>query len=82
MTYPVLVFTRGYPTAIMREPFVKGQSRSTNGPVTTILQFTISICLLISTMVVIRQVQFAKKTPPGVNVDHVIKVPLNPQLGS
>jgi ABC-type antimicrobial peptide transport system permease subunit len=80
--YPVLVFTRGYPTAIMRETFVKGRHRSNVLLVTTILQFTISICLLISTMVVIRQVQFAKKIPPGVNVEHVIKIPLNPQLGS
>jgi hypothetical protein len=33
-------------------------------------------------MVVIRQVQYAKKTPVGVNVEHVIKVPLNQQLGN
>ena len=81
VSYPVLVFTRGSPSAIMRETFVKGRSRSNVLLVTTILQFTISICLLISTMVVIKQVQFAKKIPPGVNVEHVIKVPLNPSLG-
>mgnify|MGYP001821799698 CR=1 FL=1 len=81
VTYPVLVFTRGYPTTILRETFVKGNSRSNVLLVTTILQFTISICLLISTMVVIRQVQYAKNTPPGVDVENVIKVPLNPQLG-
>ena len=69
------------PPTILRETFVKGKSRSNVLLVTTIFQFTVSVCLLISTMVVIRQVQFAKKTPPGVNVDHVIKVPLNPQLG-
>ena len=32
-------------------------------------------------MVVIRQVRFAKEIPPGIRVDNVIKVPLNPQLG-
>lgn len=82
VSYPVLVFTRGYPTDILRETFVKGKSRSNVLLVTTILQFTISICLLISTMVVIRQVQFAKKAPTGVSVDHVIKVPLNQKLGN
>jgi len=81
VTYPVLVFTRGYPTEILKDPYVKGKGRSNVLLITTILQFTISICLLISTMVVIRQVQFAKKTPVGVNVEHVIKVPLNQQLG-
>jgi len=80
VSYPALVFTRGYPTSILRETFVKGKSRSNMLLFTTILQFTISICLLISTMVVIRQVQYAKKTPPGVNVENVIKVPLNQQL--
>ncbi len=80
VTYPALVFTRGYPSSILKETFVKGKSRSNVLLVTTILQFTISICLLISTMVVIRQVQFAKNTPPGVNVENVIEVPLNPQL--
>ncbi len=82
VSYPALVFTQGYPSAIMRESNVKGRNRSNVLVITTILQFTISICLLISTMVVIKQVQFSKRIPPGVNVEHVIKVPLNPQLGS
>ncbi len=82
VSYPVLVFTHGYPSAIMKESYVKGRNRSNVLVITTILQFTISICLLISTMVVIKQVQFAKRIPPGLNVEHVIKVPLNPQLGS
>jgi len=79
--YPAMVFTRGYPTDILRDSFVKGKSRSNVLLVTTILQFSISICLLISTLVVIRQVRFAKEIPTGMNVENVIKVPLNPQLG-
>ena len=79
--YPIIVFTRGYPTEILRDTFVKGRSRSNMLLVTTIVQFSISICLLISTMVVIRQVRFAREIPTGVNVERVIKVPLNPQLG-
>lgn len=82
VSYPVLVFTRGYPTTIIRDSYVKGRNRSNVLVITTILQFTISISLLITTMVVIKQVQFAKNIPPGVDVEHVIKVPLNPQLGS
>jgi ABC-type antimicrobial peptide transport system permease subunit len=79
--YPVIVFTRGYPTDILRDTFVKGRSRSNVLLITTIFQFSISICLLISTMVVIRQVRYAKDIPTGMNVENVIKVPLNPQLG-
>ncbi|MEN8204229.1 MAG: FtsX-like permease family protein, partial [Bacteroidota bacterium] len=80
-SYPVLVFTRGNPSTILRDTFVKGRSRSNVLLVTTIFQFTVSVCLLICTMVVLRQVQFAKNISPGVNVEHVIKLPLNPQLG-
>jgi len=82
VSYPVLVLTRGNPTTIMREAFIKGRKRSNVLLLTTILQFSISICLLISTMVVLKQVQFAKLTPPGVDVEDVMKVPLNPQLAS
>jgi ABC-type antimicrobial peptide transport system permease subunit len=79
--YPVIVLTRGYPTEILRDSFVKGKGRSNVLLVTTILQFSISVCLLIATMVVIRQVRYAKDIPTGLHVEHVIKVPLNPQLG-
>jgi ABC-type antimicrobial peptide transport system permease subunit len=79
--YPVLVFTRGNPTHILRDTFVKGKSRSNVLLLTTIFQFTVSVSLLICTMVVLRQISFAKNTPPGVDVEEVIKVPLNPQIG-
>ncbi len=81
VTHPAMVFTRGNPTSVLRDSFVKGKGRSNVLLLTTIFQFTVSIALLIATMVVMKQVQFAKHTPPGVNVDNVIKVQLNPQLG-
>ncbi|MCK5068207.1 MAG: ABC transporter permease, partial [Bacteroidales bacterium] len=81
VSYPVLVLTRGNPTTILRDTFVKGKGRSNVLLVTTIFQFTVSVCLLISTLAVLKQVKFAKYTPPGVNVKDVIKVQLNPQLG-
>lgn len=82
VAYPILVLTRGNPTAILRDTFVKGRKRSTMLLVTTIFQFTVSLCLLISTMVVLKQVQYAKNTPPGLHVDSVVKIPLNPQIGA
>jgi len=82
VSYPVLVFTRGNPTAILRESFVKGKNRSYVLLFTTIFQFTVSVALLIATLVVQKQVRFALHTPPGVNVENVIQVQLNSQLGS
>jgi ABC-type antimicrobial peptide transport system permease subunit len=81
VSYPVLVFTRGNPTAILRDTFVKGKNRSYVLLITTILQFTVSVALLISTLVVQKQVRYALNTPPGVNVEDVIKVQLNAQVG-
>jgi putative ABC transport system permease protein len=74
--YPIFVLTRGNPSTILRDPYVKGRKRSNVLLVTTFFQFTVSICLLISTMVVQKQVRYAKRTPPG------LEVPLNPQIGS
>jgi putative ABC transport system permease protein len=81
VSYPVLVFTRGNPTAILRDTFVKGKNRSYVLLFTTIFQFTVSVALLISTLVVQKQVRFALQTAPGVQVEDVIKVQLNAQLG-
>ncbi len=81
VSYPVLVFTRGNPTAILRDTYVKGKGRSNVLLVTTIFQFTVSVCLLICTMAVIKQVKYARYLPPGVRVEDVIKIELNPQLG-
>jgi hypothetical protein len=80
VAYPVIVFTRGNPTSILRDSFVKGRGRSNMLLITTVFQFTISVTLLISTLVVIRQVRFARKTPPGVNIEQVIKIQTNPQI--
>ena len=80
-TYPVLVFTKGNPTAILRDSFVKGKSRSNVLLGTTIFQFTVSVALLIASMVVQKQVEFARHAPTGVELEDVIKVQLNPQLG-
>jgi len=80
VTHPVMVFTRGNPTSILRDSFVKGKGRSNVLLLTTIFQFTVSIALLIATMVVMKQVQYARHTPTGLDVDNVIKVQLNPQL--
>jgi hypothetical protein len=79
--YSILVLTRGNPTTILRDTFVRGQRRSVILLVTTIFQFTVSICLIISTMLVIHQIRYARNTPPGIDVDHVIKIPLNRQIG-
>ena len=80
VAYPVVVFTRGNPGSILRDSFVKGQGRSNMLLISTIFQFTISVTLLISTLVVIRQVRFARETPPGVNIEQVIKIEMNPQI--
>lgn len=81
VSHPVLVFTRGNPTEILRDSFVRGKGRSNVLLITTIFQFTVSVGLLISTLVVQKQVKFARHTPSGLKVEDVIKVQLNAQLG-
>ncbi len=80
VAYPVAIFTKGNPTEVLRDSSIKGKSRSNILLITTILQFTISVTLLITSLMVVKQVRFARNLPPGLNVQHVIKVPLNPRI--
>lgn len=81
VAYPVLLFTRGNPTTVLRDAYIRGKAHSNILWITTLLQFTISVSLIISSIVVMKQVQFARTLPPGLDVENVIKVPLNPRIG-
>ena len=57
--------------------FQPGRSASTPRKVLVVVQFTVSIGLAIATMVVYRQIRFAKDRPLGYDQNRLITVPLN-----
>ena len=65
----------------MRDLNLHKKRRSYAILVSIIIQFAISIGLLISTIVVIKQVRYAFNKPFGVEIEDVIKLTMNPSIG-
>lgn len=52
------------------------------GSVSVIIQIAISILLISSTALIYKQLRFIQKAPLGFNMDHVVQLPINQELGN
>jgi putative ABC transport system permease protein len=73
-SYPALYLSSFRPVVVLKGSYKAGRSASIPRKILVILQFTASIALIISTVVVFRQVQFAKSRPVGYTRDGLINV--------
>ncbi|MBO0948412.1 ABC transporter permease [Fibrella forsythiae] len=76
-SYPALYLSSFRPVAVLKGPFRLGNSVATPRRVLVVLQFTVSIILLIGTMVVYQQIQHAKNRPVGYTRNGLISLLLN-----
>ncbi|HEX9957800.1 MAG TPA: FtsX-like permease family protein, partial [Fibrella sp.] len=76
-SYPALYLSSFRPVAVLKGPFRLGNSIATPRRVLVVLQFTVSITLIIGTLVVYRQIQHAKNRPIGYSRDGLISLLLN-----
>ena len=65
---------------VLKGSFKAGRFASLPRKVLVVLQFTVSIVLIIGTVIVYRQIQFAKDRPVGYNREGLITVPLTEEL--
>src|SRR5579871_1294393 len=72
--YPALYLSSFNPVKVLKGTFKAGRFASTPRKVLVVVQFTVSIILIISTITVFRQVQFAKSRPAGYNSQGLIYV--------
>jgi ABC-type antimicrobial peptide transport system permease subunit len=80
-SYPALYLSSFSPVRVLKGTFQPGRSAAIPRKVLVVLQFTICIGLSIATMVVYRQIQFAKDRPLGFQQNGLITIPLNsPQV--
>lgn len=79
--YPALSFTGENPFATLQAAVQVKTRRSPFRIVSVIIQFTISIFLLICVMLVFKQLKFFQDQPLGFNTDHIIQIPFNTSLG-
>jgi len=75
-SYPALYLSSFRPVKVLKGVFKAGRYAAVPRRVLVVLQFTVSVVLIIGTVVVFRQIQYAKDRPVGYSMAGLVNVPL------
>ena len=75
--YPALYLSSFHPVKVLKGSFRSGRLAATPRKFLVVMQFTVSITLIIGTILVFRQIQFAKERPVGYDRNDLLTIPLN-----
>ena len=79
--YPALYLSSFQAIKVLKGTFKLGRWAAMPRKVLVVLQFTVSVTLIIGTIIVFRQIQFAKDRPVGYGREGLITIPMNaPEL--
>ncbi|MEP7141914.1 MAG: ABC transporter permease [Ferruginibacter sp.] len=76
-SYPALYLSSFNPVKVLKGSFRTGRLAAIPRKALVVVQFTVSIILIIGTIIVYRQVQFAKNRPVGYTAESLLQVPIN-----
>jgi putative ABC transport system permease protein len=74
-SYPALILSAFRPVKVLKEGLSGGPARSRLRGVLVVVQFTISIALIIGTITIYGQIQFMKNKRLGFDKEHVVIIP-------
>jgi len=76
-TYPALYLSSFKPVRVLKGTFRAGRFANLPRKVLVVLQFSVSVVLIIGTIMVFRQIEFAKDRPVGYSRDNLLRVNLS-----
>jgi putative ABC transport system permease protein len=76
-SYPALYLSSFKPVKVLKGTFKAGRLAAIPRKALVVVQFTVSIILIIATIVVFEQIQFAKNRPVGYNRSSLVTIPYN-----
>lgn len=76
-SYPAFYLSSFNPVRILKGTFKAGRFAAVPRKVLVVVQFTVSVALIIGTVIVYRQIQYAKDRPMGYDSNGLIYVPIN-----
>lgn len=74
-SYPALYLSSFKPVKVLKGTFRVGQWASIPRKTSVVVQFTVSVALIICTVIVIRQIEFAKERPVGYSRNGLVTIP-------
>lgn len=76
-SYPALYLSSFNPVKVLKGTFRAGRFASLPRKFLVVVQFTVSVTLIIGTIIIFQQIEFAKNRPVGYNRDRLLTIPFN-----
>jgi ABC-type antimicrobial peptide transport system permease subunit len=78
---PAFYLSSFNPVKVLKGTFSGGKSNSLSRRVLVVVQFSCSIALIISTVIIYKQIHYAKDRPTGYNISNLMATDMNDDLG-
>jgi ABC-type antimicrobial peptide transport system permease subunit/AraC-like DNA-binding protein len=76
-SYPAIYLSSFNAVKVLKGTFKAGPAAAIPRKILVVIQFAVSVTIIIGTIIVFRQIQFAKDRPVGYNRDNLVSIPYN-----